>query len=135
MTRQAATAINEGTGYRNVSTATAAMPIQRVLEKSIANTLITRSVETRGSIGLHWKYLGKVGRYWLGIAVADSTCSNASSCMTSDIAARATEENYVVRFGLPLRVNVFDLAGASNTGADPNGVATSATNGASLHNS
>ena len=53
MTRPAAIAINEGTGYRNVSTATAAMPIQRVLEKSIANTLTAIKVETSGSIDLH----------------------------------------------------------------------------------
>ena len=53
MKRPAATAINVGTGNRNVSTATAAIPIQRVLEKSIANTLTAIKVETSGSIDIH----------------------------------------------------------------------------------
>ena len=52
MTTPAATAINEGTGYRNVSSATAAIPIHLVVAKSKPNTLTAIKVETMGTIGL-----------------------------------------------------------------------------------
>jgi len=53
MTNPMARAINEGTGYRKVSKAIAAMPIQRVLLNIRPSRLTAIKVETIGSIGLH----------------------------------------------------------------------------------
>ena len=132
MTTPAATAINVGTGYRKVSTATAAIPIQRVLEKSIANTLTAIKVETIGSIDLHWKYLGKVGRYWVGIAPPGNTQCRLPLCMTrgkrEGPADSNSDEQLQAFFDLLFRVNVFDLGGASNAGADSIKVLTPAIN-------
>ena len=53
MTKPMARAINEGTGYRKVSKAIAAMPIQRVVLNNSPNMLIAIRVQTIGTIGLH----------------------------------------------------------------------------------
>ena len=53
MTKPTARAINVGTGYRNVSKAIAAMPIEHVLLNRRPNKLTAIKAQTIGTIGLH----------------------------------------------------------------------------------